>query len=683
MSHLFYFIQFAILVIPASTLCQKKWDGGGGNNQWSNAQNWTGNTLPLSTDDVVLDNSGTGVSYIVQLPSTAVTVKSITITPNSGRTIELILPATNIAVPGLTVNGPGYGLTMNSGGTFRNSSGSTSGNAVRVIDSIRINNEGRYVHSSASSHTSNVQVISTAAGTERGILELDIPTASSTISFSGRTFGKFVLRSTAAGGTCNYTAAGTSKVKIRDALEIGAGVTFNLNCSDTIFVGGDFSQESGTFNLGNSTRSVVLSLQQNIAQSVGAIITETGSGTQTILINGTGLQLMTLRGTIQNQVAVVKDAIGAVLSKAPVSLPYRLSLRNGKIVTLQGLLTLQSACTLSADTLANSFIEGPLKKDGLVNQPFLFPVGKSGTMRWVQLQNATGNFTVEYFRTDPHTLSSSNGSGIVHFSKVEYWDVTTSAGATSNIKVSFVLPGSGMVTNLASLRVARLINGTWEDAGNAGVAGTPGSDGWVSSVAASGFSAGSKSFALASASGQENPLPISSLKLNVSRRHNDMHFTWSIVSDKKIETLQLQQSYDGSHFSNVRSVNAQHRSGSFVFPGSESKLTYFRLITTDEDFNERVKSNVVMLSGKNTNSFTLLGSNIVSDNLKMQINIEKAKQVTFYIFDSKGRILKIHRSFTPDGSGIINVNIADLKSGCYYIRLINAPDFEPFKFIRL
>src|SRR4029079_3852191 len=145
------------------------WDGEAGNNQWSNAINWTGNAVPTATDNVVLDNSLVPGNYSISLPSAAVTVKTITITPSASRTIELTLPATNTALPGLTINGPGYGLVINSGGTFRNSSGSVTGSAVRVIDSIRINNGGRYVHNSASGHSTNVQTLATIAGTESGI----------------------------------------------------------------------------------------------------------------------------------------------------------------------------------------------------------------------------------------------------------------------------------------------------------------------------------------------------------------------------------------------------------------------------------------------------------------------------------------------------------------------------------
>ena len=640
MSHLSFFI---LLFIGLSCFAQKKWDGGGGNSQWSNALNWSGNTVPTTIDDVVLDNSILAPSYSVILPATAVTVRTITITPSASATIDLTLDPANNLVPGLTVTGPGYGLVINRGGIFRNSSGSTSGTTVSVTDSIRINNDGKYIHNSRSGHAANAMIFARIAGTEKGIFELNVPAASTTISFSGRTFGKLSLRSTAAGGVCNYTASGAGRVSIRDNLEIGPGVNFSMNCADTVFVSGDLLQESGTLNLGNLIRSVVLAVAQNITQNTGGIITETGTGTQTILLNGTGSQLVTFKGTISNQVVLVKDGSGVAISKWPVSLPCKLQLRNGRVETAQGLITLQSSCTVEADTLSmSSFIDGPLKKDGLSNQTFLFPVGKSSSMRWLQLTNATGDFSVEYFRSDPKNLSSNNGSGIHHISSIEYWDVVASGTASADLKLSFVHPNSGSITNLSTLRVARLINGTWENAGNAGVSGTPGSDGWVSSNAAGGFSVNSKSFALASAMGLENPLPLSSVKLKVVNNGTSLLFSWSVDQDVDCRKFELQRSYDGSNFTTLCSVSGRYSYVHYV----ESVGAWFRLKAIAPDETKEYVSNILFVSAA------------------------KSRQSSYAVIDAGGRLIKVFKEYPATIQQTLRGYTVELKTGVYYIKEI-------------
>src|SRR5258708_3139343 len=137
---------------------QLKWDGGGNDGQWLNAANWVGDKLPSSTDDVVLDNSIQHTAYSVTLPAgnTAIILKSITITPDAGLTLELKIPSLNTAVPALSITGQGNGLIINNGGIFRNASGASSGAPLLVSDSIRINNGGLFIHNTQRSHASNV-----------------------------------------------------------------------------------------------------------------------------------------------------------------------------------------------------------------------------------------------------------------------------------------------------------------------------------------------------------------------------------------------------------------------------------------------------------------------------------------------------------------------------------------------
>jgi hypothetical protein len=669
MSRIFLIIAFQLLFLSPRIMSQKKWDGGGGNNLWNNALNWTGNTVPTSTDDILLDNSLLATNYTVTLPSTAVTVRTITITPAAGKTLSLTLPSTNTAVPGLTVTGPGYGLVINSGGTFRNSSGSTSGTTLMVTDSIRVNNDGRYIHNSASGHSTNVQILSRAPGTENGSFELDIPVASSTISISGRTFGNLVLKSAAAGGTCNYTAAGTSRVNIRGQLNIGTGVNLNLNCSDTIFVT-DFTQDGGIFNLGNSTRSVVLSVSRHVSQAAGSTITESGTGIQTFLLNAAIFQFVAFSGTISNQVALVKDNVGSAFFKGPVSLPYKLWLKKGYITTSNGLITLQPSCTIQADSLSgNCGITGPLKKDGLVNQSFLFPVGKSTDMRWLQLYNATGSFIVEYFNSDPRSISSTIATGIHHISSVEYWDVTSSGTSTANVKLSFAYPESGAITDLSSLRVARLINGTWQDAGNIGVSGTPGSDGWVSSNAAGGFSADTKSFALASAIGQENPLPISSLQLTVTRKNSDLFFAWTSNTDLSMDRFELQRSFDGINFSTIYFVRRLEGAGKYSFKKvADQTSAYFRLVAYANDGIPRYFGEIVYVKSQSAaKHFTIEGSNIATGNLKLSVSSDGQRSETVAVYNMSGALLKTIKCGNFCGRKFLNVDVSSLKPGLYIV----------------
>src|SRR5688572_4250126 len=48
--------SFAVVTsLSAATI---SWDGGGGNNSWQTAANWSGNVLPGANDDVIIDVAG-------------------------------------------------------------------------------------------------------------------------------------------------------------------------------------------------------------------------------------------------------------------------------------------------------------------------------------------------------------------------------------------------------------------------------------------------------------------------------------------------------------------------------------------------------------------------------------------------------------------------------------------------
>ena len=687
MSHHLYFILFAFVISANASIAQKKWDGGAGNNLWNNALNWTGNRLPVATDNIILDNSYVSGNYGVVLPSLPVTVRSITISPATGKTIDLVLPPQNIYRPGLTVTGPGYGMVIGSGGIFRNSSGAKSGNSVVIADSVRINNNGKYIHNTVSGHASNAQLLSATAGTEKGIFELNIPAASSTISLSGRTFGRLMLTADAAGGACNYTASGSNPVLIREDLRLDAGVTLTLNFSDTIFIKGNLEQQPGTFNLGSSIKSMALQVEGNINQLTGGVITESGFGRHSIVLANPQTQLLSLKGSVTNDVALVKNGPGVTLLKSALSLPYKLSLKEGPIVTSdQWLLTLKPTCAIEADTLSDaSLIEGPLKKEGLSNSGFLFPVGRSMKMRWLRLERATGTFVVEYFKDDPRQFSGTMGAGLHHVSAVEYWNVTSTGGSSAVVKLSFVHPHSGGVTNLSHLRVGRLVSGTWLDAGNAGYSGSAGSNGWVSSVTAGGFSANSQTFALASAMGRENPLPLYPIAFTAVRSGQQLLFRWKVDSREVVpEVFELQESGDGRNFITCATVPALKGQDSYSLPYRAGYInSFYRVRVKTSTGIAWHESRPVKIEKESSRRFAIEGSNVVSDALLLSaVTLEDAR-LRLTVFDAQGSLRKVMTVALKRGSSLVSVPVDELSPGIYGIREVSGTFNQPaLRFIK-
>lgn len=494
---------------------QHRWDGEAGDGQWMTARNWAGDALPGITDEVILDNAFLSGTYAVTLPGDngVVHIRSVTIAPGSGNNIELILPATNTAIPAFKLSGAVYGMVIENGGIFKNSSGADNGLPVEIADSIKINNGGRYIQNSDGSHAANVMVLSKAPGTEEGSFEFDIPSASSTVSLSGRTYGKLVFLSNAKNSKVTYTASGTNNISVKSDLYIGPEVSLSLNFSDTLHIGRDLVQQGGVINLGNSTRSLVAVINRHLTQSDTSMIYETGTASHELVLAGNSMQHIDCKGTITNNVAVKMNNAAGALLLSPWALPYKLILENGKIKTSPvNILKLLAGCEVAVDSLSDkSFIDGPVRKEGLSSSTqFMLPVGKDNTMRWMTLKDVSGNYNVEYFNSNPQQISKTYGTGINHVSQSGYWTIQADASpiASASVELSFSGPNSGVGTNLATARVAKLNNGVWLNYGNTAFTGSAGSNGSVVSNNVNAWSVIADTFVLGSSVPVEGPLAL-------------------------------------------------------------------------------------------------------------------------------------------------------------------------------
>jgi hypothetical protein len=528
-------LLYISLSVPGLIYGQSRtWTGNGGDGLWSNPQNWDGAALPVISDNVVLDNGDVPGSYRVVLPDYAVAIGTLTISPSPGNQIELVLPSTNILNDALSISGPGYGLLLNTGAVFRNSSGVASGESLRISDSVRINNGGSYIHNTRASHAAGiVQILSSAPGTEKGIFEFDVPRASYTISASNRIYGSLVLSSLAYGSAVNYTCSGSNPLSVRGDLRIGPAVNLSVNLSGVngnIQVGGDLIQEGGVLNLASGAgNSSILQIAGNISQSPGAAIIANSDANPGIELNGNRLQLVSAGGGILNGISFsVNNPSGCELLSG-LTLPYRLDLIRGVVFSSpENLLTLSASCGLQADSASvnRPYIDGPLRKEGLDNEPqFLFPVGKNGMLRWLELKQASGNFTVEYMDGNPAALGGDAGTGIDHISAVEYWKVKADGPApvAANIELSYASPWSGEVTDPAFLDVAGYSGGRWIDEGHAAITGDI-LYGSVLSIPVHDFSG--EAFTLASTASLENPLPLTLVRFEGTEKDGYAFFSW-------------------------------------------------------------------------------------------------------------------------------------------------------------
>ncbi len=662
-----------VLLLSLPLASQVRWDGEGGDGQWDNATNWTGNTLPSITDDVVLDNSFVSGNYTVTLPvSAAVTISTLHLKPGAGNSIRFEIPATSTITPAFTVTGPGYGLIIDSGGVFINASGATSSSAISVRDSLRINNGGQYIHRTRTTHAAMVTLLSKQPGTENGIFTFNVPGGGYTIASTNRTYGTLVLSSEASGGSQSYATTAANPFTINGNLVIETGVICNLNVSAPTRINGNLVQHGGVFNLASQSNNNTVFVKGHCLQT-GGTITETGSGLPAIEFNGSINQDVQITA-ISNSVAMRVNNSAGISLLADLSLPYQLHLVDGTVNNPSFLLTLQAGCTLVADSLPNNrFINGALKKEGLLgNEHFLFPVGKGNSKRWIALKNSTGSVTAAFFKSNPKALATTPVNGIHHTSSIEYWSVLADAVAAppAKIELSFDNVNSGGVTDLAALRVAQLVGGAWTESGNTATTGSAGAAGSVVSNDLPAFST-IDYFTLGSSAALQNALPLELVSINGNIIPNGVIINWEMATSSKPLSFSLQASADDSRYTTIAEL-AAHDNHTLYNYTDKRVLTgkrYYRLQMVDKDsvisYSKKISVGVNVVA----DNTALLWPSPVRSNTTLTVNSHVTGVARITIYTVQGQLVQAKDAWLTKGTNHIPLQLATLHPGMYVLKV--------------
>jgi hypothetical protein len=676
----YYLNWFCILFLfcPAILVAEtKSWTGYGGDANCSNPLNWSGGNLPLSTDDVLLDNSDLPVSYQVILPDGSVVLKTILINPSLGRNIELVLPASNKTTNAFSATGPGYGIELKAGAIFRNASGLSSGESLFIADSMIIHDGARYIHQTRASHANNIlKFLSTAPGTEQGVFDFDVPKASYTISVSNRTYGSLEFHATAHGAMVNYTCSGANPLLVHGNIRIGANVNMSMDLSGVngnIQVEGDFIQEGGLLNLASGTgNNTVLRIKGDLYQLPEAAITETANGIPFLELNGIRKQEIAMAGRILNQVGFRMNNLAGSTLKLPLELPNKLELNQGTITSsASALLILDAGSGISMDSsrLTGTYIDGPLRKLGLNQEDhFLFPVGKDGNLRWLELKQGSGNYTVEYMHQNPVSIGSIVGSGLDHISKLEYWTVFEDGPLNNQAKIelSFASGQSGIITDPNYLNVAKFQSLQWEDAGHTAITG----DFRQGSVLSGNTDFSANNYTLASVLDLENPLPLTTLDLEVKEILGKPVFSWTIESDEKPDHFNLYEELNGRSTPIAR-INAIDRQIKYSWTGNgdmKSGNYYFQIGMVDIHGNEYLGKLVQYNKEYGITRLSWLSAGIGAKHNQILIQSENQSDWNYKIISIEGRFIKSGILHIGDGLTYFPIGSEILATGKYVFR---------------
>jgi hypothetical protein len=657
MKKIFFFS--ALLLTCPNIFAQKKWTGLGNDGLWNNQLNWSDLQLPADADSVVLDNANLSGNYTVTLPTEAVVVKYLSIVPSAGNKIELDLPVENILPVAFQVTGTGYGVTIKTGGVLKNASGATTGYGLMINDSLRINNGGVYIHNTKRSNANIVKMLSRAAGTEKGVFVFDVPgTTGYTPSVSGRTFGSLVFSANAAGKARTYTSTASSNVTVRGDLTFTCDVSYSVNFSKDLVIEGDLVQEGGVFNIATKANNNSVKIKGNLRQNAGAVITQSGSGLPSIELCGTNEQHIAMLGEIQNAIVVKLNNDNGASLDAPLSLPYELDLTKGIIKTInESLLTLEKGCTARVSDSLKNYVNGPLRKIGLLAEDFVFPVGEESGQP-VELIGATGDITVVYKSNATSEIGTQISTPVKAIAQKGYWSIK--GDNAGDVSVQLRYDNQVPTAENASIVMTSFENGQWLDKST-----QPGLS--VNGLLTSNPMnlASEPKIITFGALDAINALPVKFLSRNAQPENGHTIISWTISDKESPERFEIEGSVDGMKFMKVKDV--AYLPGVYVYRSdvyADLQIRYFRIKAVEKD-NKVTIDKVMFVPDENAASTAAIYSS--ANNVTVKLKTPQSDNVQLSVCSMSGAIVEKQNYLLQKGENSISIDTGGLSAGAYLL----------------
>lgn len=255
MKSLFLFLS-ACCFFVGEIKSQKLWDGGGGNDRWSNAANWYPDGVPFAKEDVILNNRIVKGSYRVMLPGTRVSIESMDIKPAAASpggpipTIELVLPASNAFNNAFVLEDS---LHLYRGAIFRHAGG--AGSEQIGFEKGFVHTGSRWIHTSLAPNTYLREMIA-----DTGVIEFNVPTATYHFNTTGLpTLRNLIFNGSEAvarGLAVVYTISPRGLI-VQDSFHIKAGVTVRFLDNADLWMQGVHVIVDGTLDFSDPSNTLV------------------------------------------------------------------------------------------------------------------------------------------------------------------------------------------------------------------------------------------------------------------------------------------------------------------------------------------------------------------------------------------------------------------------------------------
>lgn len=678
-------ILFLLFVVVNESPAQLKlWDGGAGTSNWTDANNWNTNSVPIPGDSVVLDNSLLSGDYTVILPNNLVNIKCLSIYPSTtSDSIFVTILSTNNIAPNLQLTGVGYdALRIGDRGKFNNNA-NTFGNVIIFDDlpnhGLLLDTGGYFYQGSISNDTCLLRKLTALTNS---IFEFDRPYGGyqnitfplnsqvGNVTFYHLIFSGSKSGSMAYGGTLanNWNLIINGDLTVKDEASFGV----------VVGAGGQirYVRIRGNINIINTTNS--LWFESSVPVSFGWFTIFEGNSLQTITGNISFLDSVIINNpngvVVKDNFDVKTCATFPITSTNPL-----LKLQNG-IITTTGSGIVRILLTGTNKIIGhstNSYVNGKLRRNISGTGTYDFPVGTSNhyELATISLSGVTGisNITSQYLTANlgsiPFPLTESSNT-YINLLDAGYWRMTPNAALTGG-NYSLTLNERGYSTGGAPYyTIVKRINefNPWFLQGN--FVGFSEIGGTITSQR-SNFTSFSD-FAIAYPS---IALPIELLEFSLFQQNKGVLLNWVTASETNNNYFSVERSTNAKDFIEIAKINGAENSTHLVNymwldRTPLAGISYYRLKQTDFD-GKSAYSEIRAINFHSSENELFVSPNPSSGKFRISsIPCFASEKFNIELYSSSGQILFEDQILAGNNNCFFEINFTEIiRKGVYMLKI--------------
>jgi hypothetical protein len=528
-------------------------------------------------------------------------------------------------------------------------------------------------------------------------------TISSVGSGSLRVSSNGTARTVTVGGNFSQTAGefrlnnstGAVTMTVGGNLSLSGTALFTLvsgAANSSVTVTGDVSVTAGELRMSEDANIGTLNIAGDLTHS-GGTITETNTGSGSIVFNGSAAQTYTAGGTLSNTINyTVNNAAGVSLTNS-VTLPAGLTLTSGILTVPTGAtLTIANGNVIGGTpfsgtkhiaTLVNTGTggQGFLRVNNMaVSTAYLFPVGDGtnylpATLTPSDATAANRTFTLCAF-TGITTNGTPNGTAFTAVQKARcvdaVWSITyngagapTSAATTVATAWPAALEGANfaLVAN-ALIGIAHFDNPAWGTA--------VGSGNNVANTATRPNVTTFSPFAVGIISAGGAPLAVKVNYFNAAKGNGVNTLNWNADCSSTQATFEIERSADGINFNTINSITASQARCAAPFNYDDvaplAGTSYYRIKIIDANGTVSYTSKVKVNGLQKDMQLVGVLPNPVTNTAQLNITTTKKDKVELSIVSFDGKVMYRNTVALQAGSSYINLEVSGIATGTYFVK---------------